>query len=279
MKSLFASRRTVLTLTLAGLITAVTGVAMADPISVKIEKKWAGSLPVKSLKLFPEKQRKSRLAYVSSEKQWEALWKAAGFEEKLPKVDFEKSLVVVAKNVRSLNRISVNSASLDNGILRVLALETRTARPIQDKVYCSILVVPRKGIEKLSDGGQTTIEIKPDPALMGAVKIDAKEKSFENVTAWVRLWEYDPRLADAAADLFGYAKLAKLNHKSGKATTIEFEVGDKAKINPKRQYYVTIFLYKDGKVGDKKSEVFFLDGFNKVQLPGKVDGTLKKLDR
>ena len=74
-------------------------------------------------------------------------------------------------------------------------------------------------------------------------------------------------------------KLVKLKHKSGKATTIEFEVGDKGKINPQRQYYVTIFLYKDGKVGDNKSEVFFLDGFNKVKLPGKVDRTLKKLDR
>ena len=279
MTSLFVSRCTVLMLCCAAFITAITGVAMADPVTVKIEKKWAGSLPVKSLKLFPENQQKSRLAYVSGQKQWEALWKAFGSEEKIPKVDFEKSFVVVAKNVRYLNRISVNSASLDNGILRVLALETRSARPITDKVYCSILIVPRKGIQKLFDGGRTTIDIKPDSALTGSVKVDAKEKSFENVTAWVRLWEYDPRLADASADLFGDVKLAKLKHKSGKATTIEFEVGDKGKINPQRQYYVTIFLYKDGKVGDNKSEVFFLDGFNKVKLPGKVDGTLKKLDR
>ena len=279
MTSLFVSRCTVLMLCCTAFITAITGVAMADPITVKIEKKWAGSLPVKRLKLFPENQQKSRLAYVSGQKHWEALWKAFGSEEKIPKVDFEKSFVVVAKNVRYLNRISVNSASLDKGILRVLALETRSARPITDKVYCSILIVPRKGIQKLFDGGRTPIDIKPDSALTGSVKVDAKEKSFENVTAWVRLWEYDPRLADASADLFGDVKLVKLKHKSGKATTIEFEVGEKGKINPQRQYNVTIFLYKDGKVGDNKSEVFFLDGFNKVKLPGKVDGTLKKLDR
>ena len=71
MTSLFVSRRTVLMLSFTGFITAITGVAMADPITVKIEKKWAGSLPVKSLKLFPENQQKSRLAYVSGQKQWE----------------------------------------------------------------------------------------------------------------------------------------------------------------------------------------------------------------
>lgn len=266
------------------LVSGYSGLAMADPITVKIEQQWSGSLPVESLKLFPENQQKSRVAYVADQKQWETLWnvfESAGEQSdaELPKVDFEKSLVVVTKNVRYLNRISVNSASLDNGVLRVLALETRSARPIENKVYCAILVVPRKGIEKISDGGRQTIEIKPDPALTGAVKVDAREASFENVTAWIRLWEYDPRLVDVSADLFGDVKLAKLKHETGTATTMEFEVGDAAKINPERQYYVTVFLYRDGKVGDNKSEVFFLDGFNKVKLPGKVDGTLRKQNR
>lgn len=265
--------------TLATLIACLAGTAMADPVSVEIEKKWSGSLPVKSLKMFPEKQQNSRVAYVSSQEKWKSLWTAFGSPGELPKVDFEKHLVVVAKNTGYLNRISVASAALDNGVLRVDADETKSARRIVDTVYCGILIVPRKGITRISDGAGRTIDVRPIPALTGAVQVRATEMSFENVTAWVRLWEYDPFLADVAADLSDDVKLANLKHQSGRATTIRFEVGDKARINPERHYYVTVFLYRDGKVGDNASRVYFLDGFNKVKLPGKIDGTLRRLNR
>jgi len=256
-----------------------TPVQAADPVNVEIRQTWSGMLPTASLKLFPENQRKLRVACITGPKPWKQFWSDFDADGALPKIDFKKDLVVIAKNVRYLNRINIRAARLDKGTLKVLALETRTARPIQDSVYCSVIVVRRTGIEKISDGGRDTVAISAVPALTGSVQVTATQASFENVTAWVRLWEYDPLLADASADLFGDARLTKLSHKSGTDTTIAFELGDKSKINPRRQYYVTVFLYRDGKVGDVKSEIFFLDGFNKVKLPGRIKGTLKKLDR
>jgi len=127
--------------------------------------------------------------------------------------------------------------------------------------------------------GVVADEPKDDVSLSGEMTFEKTEESFENATAWVRLWEYDPRLADAGADLFGDKKIAELKHTKGEPTLMQFKLDGKKKINPERQYYVTIFVYKDGKVGDNASEIFFLNGFNKVTLPGKIEGVFKKLNR
>lgn len=119
-----------------------------------------------------------------------------------------------------------------------------------------------------------------DPkALSGTLEIPAAEATFEGATAWVRLWEYDPFLADAAAREFADVQVEKIQHQNGAATRFEFELGDTEQINADRKYYVTVFLYRDGDVGNVKKEIFFLDGFNKVDLPCTLDGVLKKLDR
>jgi hypothetical protein len=268
------------------LVVATTILAMsiirldaAEPKKMDIKQKWQGSFPTASMKLLAKDQQASRVAVVDDAKQWSKIWKAFDSEAKQPKVDFDKNIVVMVKNVRFLNRIFVGGATLDGGILKVSAGETRTARPIRDKVYCALFVVPKEGIEKISDGGRSLITLKREGALSGLITIKGTEASFENAGAWIRLWEYDPQLADAAAKLFDSVKVEKVSHQTGAASTIKFQLGEKSKLNKMRQYYVTVFVYKDGKIGDNKSEIFFLDGFNKVKLPGKIEGTLKKLDR
>ena len=117
-------------------------------------------------------------------------------------------------------------------------------------------------------------------AISGALTINADEESFANATAWVRVWEYDPFLADAAAKQFAESRISDIEHETGKATQIPFSIGGADQINAGKKYYVTVFVYRDGKVGKVENEIFFLDGFNKVELPATgFSGELKKLDR
>ena len=106
-----------------------TPVQAADPVNVGIRQTWSGMLPTASLKIFAENQRQSRVACITSEKPWKQFWNDFDADGALPKIDFETDLIVVAKNVRYLNRVNIRFARLDKGTLKVLALETRTARP------------------------------------------------------------------------------------------------------------------------------------------------------
>jgi hypothetical protein len=277
---LFARLRLVPTFVFGvAVLCSLMNLQAAEPKRMELKEKWQGTFPMASMKLLAKDQQASRMAFVGSSEQWSKVWKAFDAEGKQPKVDFDKNIVVMVKNVRYLNRIFVANATLDAGTLKVVAGETRTARPIGDHVHCAMFVVPRAGIDKISDGGRSTISIKPNGALVGKIEVKDTEATFKNAGVWIRLWEYDPFLADASAKLFDSVKLTKIKHTTGKPSHIEFSLGDKSKINKRRQYYVTIFVYKDGMIGNNKSEIFFLDGFNKVKLPGKIEGTFKKLNR
>lgn len=119
-----------------------------------------------------------------------------------------------------------------------------------------------------------------DTAISGSLTINSDEESFANATAWVRVWEYDPLLADAAAKQFAESRIDDIVHETGKATEIPFSIGGEDQLNAAKKYYLTVFVYRDGKVGQVENEIFFLDGFNKVELPATgFSGELKKLDR
>ena len=138
----------------------------------------------------------------------------------------------------------------------------------------------KKMKEEKKQGTDQDIAEQNDFAISGELTINADEESFDGATAWVRVWEYDPRLADAAAQQFAESKVENIEHQNGTATDIPFSLGNAENINTDRKYYITVFIYRDGKVGKVENEMFFLDGFNKVQLPTEgFKAELKKLDR
>jgi hypothetical protein len=265
-------------LVVALLAVSTSGSHAADPKKMDITEKWQGSFPTASMKLLRKDQQASRIAFIGDLKQWAAVWEAFDPQADQPQVDFEKNIVVMVKNVRFLNSIFISGATLDTGTLKVTAGETRTARPIRDKVQCAMFVVARDGIKKITDGSKNSISLAAG-ALACRITIKKSEATFKNAGVWVRLWEFDPRLADASAKLFDSVKIQNVSHTAGSDSSIECQLGDETKLNKMRQYYVTVFVYKNGKIGKNKSEIFFLDGFNKVKLPGKIEGTLKKLNR
>lgn len=92
-------------------------------------------------------------------------------------------------------------------------------------------------------------EVAPSK-VQGTIVIPAKVPSFMGSTLEIKLWEYDPFLADASAKLFDEVIVKDYGHAETKETTTKFVIGEKAnggKTTKGRNYYVTLFVLVDGK--------------------------------
>jgi hypothetical protein len=84
-------------------------------------------------------------------------------------------------------------------------------------------------------------------ALTGTVVVPSKSASFEGRTLEVKLWQYDPFLADVSADLLDELIVRDYSHKSGTETNTRFELGKPNAVREDRAYYLTVFVTDDGK--------------------------------
>jgi hypothetical protein len=99
--------------------SAVVPQAMAQKKKVEITKKWSGSV---------DDEKAPKPEFITSAKEFAAIWKAWKIEGDVPKVDFAKDLVVAIYSVGS--KLDLAGASLDdNGNLTVLGFGTRDIRP------------------------------------------------------------------------------------------------------------------------------------------------------
>ena len=147
---------TVLTLmTLVGCSHSNTGTvktadhAQAVKSEAKILQSWQGDYPVGQLRLLPERQREKQVGFIDDVKTFEGVWRAFQPAGAVPKIDFTANLVLFARNTQFYNRIRIGKVSVKNGVAEVLAMETMSAMPIQDKVSMSPVVVPREGIRAI----------------------------------------------------------------------------------------------------------------------------------
>ena len=76
----------------------------------------------------------------------------------------------------------------------------------------------------------------------GKLVIPAEVESFTDRTADLILYEYDPRLADAAAKQIDHVAIKPFKHEKGKETSVDFKIGAAGTIAPGRSYYVTAFI-------------------------------------
>jgi uncharacterized membrane protein len=110
---------------------------------------WQGDYPVARLNELPEGQREHGIGYIADAKTFENVWKAFQPGEAVPEVDFKDNLVLFARNTQFFNRIRIGTVNVTKGEAEVLAMETMSAMPIEDKVAMSLAVVARKGIESI----------------------------------------------------------------------------------------------------------------------------------
>jgi len=124
--------------------------------AAEILQSWQGDYPVSQLKLLPEKQRKQGVGFILNAKIFEGVWKAFSPGKGVPEIDFKTSLVLFARNTRFYNRISIGKVDVKKGVAEVLAMETMSAMPIEERVAMSIVVISRKGITGLKTGSGIT---------------------------------------------------------------------------------------------------------------------------
>ena len=127
----------------------------AKPKEVAILQQWQGLYPVVLLNQLPEGQREAGTGFVADAKTFATLWKAWKGEEKAPAIDFQKNIVVFTRNVQYLNMIRIGGIMLKGGVVDVVAMETMSAIPIEDKLHMSAAVIAREGVKAIQTGDKT----------------------------------------------------------------------------------------------------------------------------
>jgi hypothetical protein len=133
---------------------AATVAYSGEPKDIPILQKWSGDYPIVHLKWLPEGQQKSRIGYIGDAAIFATVWKAFKPGEKTPEVDFSRNFIVFSRNVDFYNRTSIFKITLKDGVIKILAMETRSALPIEDKVAMAMAVIPRAGVESIQVGNE-----------------------------------------------------------------------------------------------------------------------------
>lgn len=116
---------------------------------------WQGDYPVDMLYLLPENQRKQGVGFIDNATTFADIWKAFKATEEIPAIDFNTNLILFARNTQFFNRNRIGKVNVVDGIAEILAMETLSAMPIEDKVAMSMAVVERKGLKGLKAGDKT----------------------------------------------------------------------------------------------------------------------------
>ncbi|MDH3330448.1 MAG: hypothetical protein OEM01_14555 [Desulfobulbaceae bacterium] len=112
-----------------------------------ILQSWHGDFPVSQLNLLPENQRESSVGYISDAKIFADVWQTFNTGEIVPEIDFKTNLILFARNTQFYNRISIGRVNVKDGAAELLAMETLSAMPIEDKVAISMVLVERRNIK------------------------------------------------------------------------------------------------------------------------------------
>jgi hypothetical protein len=156
MKSLNVSPDYILTIIFVILliVSSITTTQAENANDVPIIQKWSGDYPADQLNLLPESQGESRIGYLGDAVTFTHVWQVFKPGENVPEVDFSKNFVVFTRNVDFYNRTSIGKVTLKDEAAKILAVETRSARPIEDRVAMSLAVIPRQGIKFIQAGNQ-----------------------------------------------------------------------------------------------------------------------------
>jgi hypothetical protein len=120
--------------------------------AVSIKASWQADYPVGGLDRLPAGQREAATGYIGNARAFASVWRAFKPDEAVPHVNFESDLVVFARNVHFYNRTRITKVQMKDGVLEVLAAETMSAAPIEDKVAMALAIIPRRGALAIQAG-------------------------------------------------------------------------------------------------------------------------------
>jgi len=120
----------------------------------KILQVWHGDYPVAKINTLPENQRETSVGYICDAKTFEGVWNAFKPDEAVPVINYNTNLVLFVRNTQFYNRTRIGKVHVTDGVAEVLAMETMSAMPIEEKVAMSLAVVARKGITAIQAGDE-----------------------------------------------------------------------------------------------------------------------------
>lgn len=131
------------------------------PTDLPILSQWSGNYPVTHLDQLPEGQTTGQAGYLGSPAQFLRVWSTFKPGEEVPQINFDANLVIFTRNIDFYNRINILKITLNDGVADIIAMETRSAQPIEDNVALAMATIPRKGIKYIL-AGQEPIPISDD---------------------------------------------------------------------------------------------------------------------
>ena len=131
----------------------------SEPRDLTPSATWSGDYPIAALDQLPLGQQQSLAGYIGDVDTFAKIWQNFMPEAALPAVDFENNLVVFHRNVVYYNRTNIFKVTLTEGVAEVLAMETMSAMPIEDRAAMAIAVIPRAGVKAIRLDETTTVEV------------------------------------------------------------------------------------------------------------------------
>ena len=125
-----------------------------EPRDLPILHKWSGDFPLAHLDRLPKGQADTSIGYIGTQSVFANVWMAFKPEEPVPEVDFSQSLVVFTRNVMFYNSLSIFKVTIKEGTVDVMSMETRSARPLEDKASMAMAVIPGEGIKNIQVGNK-----------------------------------------------------------------------------------------------------------------------------
>jgi len=135
------------------------GMRTRGPEDVTIIDSWQGDFPVAALDRLPVGQQQNRVGYISDGERFAGIWKIFMPDRTVPTVDFSSHLVLFNRNVTYYNRTYIARVMRTQGVVDILAYETKSAIPVDTKAAMAMVVVPRAGIKGIRLDETTTLPI------------------------------------------------------------------------------------------------------------------------
>jgi hypothetical protein len=138
-------------------VTSPAATAMPDT-RIEPNQTWSGDLATAQMGTVALGRSAEGFALVTSLTDWQALWALYQPKAAVPSVDFTTHFVVCLRNTEFYNRMRLGMGLVQKGVLEPLAMETMSARPIEDQVAVTFASFPRQGITSVKFR-QTTLPL------------------------------------------------------------------------------------------------------------------------
>lgn len=185
------------------------------------------------------------------------LWKAWRPGEAVPEVDFRKELVIIG-TASGPNLVMFQPKLQDDGDLKYVVASTRMAGP---GFGYRLVKLNREGIRTVN--GKSVDE----GIVRGTITIAAGSTIEQGERIELKLFEFDPLLADVSAKLVDERSIDEIKHETGTATEIPFAMGGEYEVRKDRRYYITVFVVQ-GEARTHIGEIEGKQGLNVVLQDG-----------